>query len=249
MGSDFFNHLRKLLEKLPGIGPRQANRFLWALLDFTDDEQNELSNAIAEIPKHLKRCNICFRAFSVKNGEKICSFCGLNSKRDKNKIMVLEKDSDLLNMERAGVYDGLYHILGGMIDPLEEKGLVRERIKKLFERVNTEHSGKNGRLNTMPKAQVLQDLAQRDGASRAISQQRDMRVLAKSGAEASDIASLEIILALSPTKLGEFTSNYITRVLEPLKVKITRLARGLSTGIELEYADEMTLRNALDNRR
>ena len=98
--------------------------------------------------------------------------------------MVLEKDSDLLNMERAGVYDGLYHILGGMIDPLEEKGLVRERIKKLFERVNTEHSGKNGRLNTMPKAQVLQDLAQRDGASREISQQRDMRVLAKFATEA-----------------------------------------------------------------
>jgi len=230
--SNFFNNLRKLLEKLPGIGPRQANRFLWSLLDFTENEQNELSLAIAEIPKHLKRCGVCFRAFSVKDGEKICSFCSPNSKRDKNKLMVLEKDSDLLNMERAGVYDGCYHILGGMIDPLEEKGLVRERIKKLFER-----------LNSMPKAQILRDLAQRDGASRAILQQENMRVGAKSGAEA------EVILALSPTKLGEFTSNYTTRVLEPLQVKITRLARGLSTGVELEYADEMTLRNALDNRR
>jgi len=216
VGSDFFNHLRKLLEKLPGIGPRQANRFLWALLDFTDDEQNELSNAIAEIPKHLKRCNICFRAFSVKNGEKICSFCGLNSKRDKNKIMVLEKDSDLLNMERAGVYDGLYHILGGMIDPLEEKSLVRERIKKLHERL----SALPGKKSDFP---------------------------GKSDFEEGKAS--EIILALSPTKLGEFTSNYITRVLEPLKVKITRLARGLSTGVELEYADEMTLKNAFDNRR
>jgi len=219
--SNFFNNLRKLLEKLPGIGPRQANRFLWALLDFTDMEQNELSRAIAEIPKHLKRCSICFRAFSVKDGEKICSFClpaqaGGSSKRDKNKIMVLEKDSDLLNMERAGVYDGLYHILGGMIDPMEEKGLVRERIKKLHERLSTLPSSKSdfpGKSDFFP-------------------------------GKAS-----EVILALSPTKLGEFTSNYTTRVLEPLQVKITRLARGLSTGVELEYADEMTLRNALDNRR
>ena len=216
MESNFFNNLRKLLEKLPGIGPRQANRFLWALLDFKDEEQHELSNAIGEIPKHLKRCNICFRAFSVKNGEKICSFCSPNSKRDKNKIMVLEKDSDLLNMERAGVYDGLYHILGGMIDPLEEKSLVRERIKKLHERL----SALPGKKSDFP---------------------------GKSDFEEGKAS--EIILALSPTKLGEFTSNYITRVLEPLKVKITRLARGLSTGVELEYADEMTLKNAFDNRR
>ena len=130
--------------------------------------------------------------------------------------MVLEKDSDLLNMERAGVYDGLYHILGGMIDPLEEKSLVRERIKKLHERL----SALPGKKSDFP---------------------------GKSDFEEGKAS--EIILALSPTKLGEFTSNYITRVLEPLKVKITRLARGLSTGVELEYADEMTLKNALDNRR
>ncbi|MDO8523353.1 MAG: toprim domain-containing protein [bacterium] len=214
MDSNFFHTLRKLLEKLPGIGPRQANRFLWAMLDFSEDEQKDLARAIAELPNHLRRCTTCWRAFSVKTnaGEgKVCSFClpaeasakagWANSKRERNKIMVIEKDNDILNIERSGAYSGLYHVLGGMIDPLDENPIVRERIKKLYERM-----GKNQ-------------------------------------------SKCEVILALSPTKTGEFTSNYIAKVLEPLAPKITRLARGLSTGVELEYADEMTLRHALDNRK
>ncbi|OGF61170.1 recombination protein RecR [Candidatus Giovannonibacteria bacterium RIFCSPHIGHO2_01_FULL_45_33] len=208
MDSNFFHTLRKLLEKLPGIGPRQANRFLWAMLDFSEDEQKDLARAIAELPKHLRRCAVCSRAFNVRvqavaanSDEKHCSFCFEYSKREKNKIMVIEKDNDILNIERSGAYGGLYHVLGGMIDPLDENPIVRERIKKLYERVGKNHP------------------------------------------------NYEVILALSPTKTGEFTSNYITKVLEPLAPKITRLARGLSTGVELEYADEMTIRHALDNRR
>lgn len=207
MDPNFFHTLRKLLEKLPGIGPRQANRFLWAMLDFSEEEQKDLARAIAELPLHLKRCASCWRAFSVKaaapqksQDEKNCSFCWENSKRERTKIMVVEKDNDILNIERSGTYEGLYHVLGGMIDPLDENPVVRERIKKLYERL---------------------------GAP----------------------AKTEVILALSPTKTGEFTSNYITKVLEPLAPKITRLARGLSTGVELEYADELTLRNALEHRR
>ena len=115
--------------------------------------------------------------------------------------MVLEKDSDLLNVEKSKIYNGLYHILGGAIDPLESSsGSARERIKTLYSRVE----------RVKPK---------------------------------------EVILALSPTKLGEFTTNYTIKVLEPLKVKITRLGRGLATGTDMEYADEMTLKQALDNRK
>src|SRR3989338_5727778 len=103
MDSNFFTSLRKLFEKLPGIGPRQANRFLWALLDFTGEEQKALSQSIAELSRHMRRCETCFRAFNVKSDEKICSFCVASAtKRDHKKIMIVEKDNDILNIERSG---------------------------------------------------------------------------------------------------------------------------------------------------
>ena len=204
--SQFFTRLRRLFEQFPGIGPRQANRFIWTLLDFDPAEQKQLGEAILGLSKQMQRCNVCMRVFPVHNHEATCSFCLPESHRDHEKIMVVEHDNDLLNIEKTKLYGGLYHVLGGALDPLDENGVVRERIKKLYERV-----------------------------------ERDK--------------TTEIILALSPTKLGEFTSEYIKKVLEPLlgspatKFKITRLARGLATGVELEYADEITLRQALDNRK
>ncbi len=208
--SQYFIELRKLFERLPGIGPRQANRFIWALLDFDADSQKKLGQAILDLPMHMQRCTVCFRVFPIQNSEKVCSFCAENTSKDKSKIMVLEHDSDLLNIEKTKIYSGLYHVLGGPLDPLEEHSAVRNHIKALYERVLT------------------------------------FSELQKNG---------EIILALSPTKLGEFTAEYIKKVLEPLlggktpKLKITRLGRGLSTGIELEYADELTLKQAMDNRK
>lgn len=204
--SQFFTELRQLFERFPGIGPRQANRFIWALVDFAPEEQKKLARAITEISQHIRRCSVCFRAFSVVHGEGMCSFCAPGSKRDLSSIMILERDNDLLTMQRAGVYGGLYHVLGGLLNPLEEDEMVRVRIKKLFERVKD-----------------------------------------------SPLKQIEVVLALSPTKLGEFTSEYIKKVLEPIAehktITITRLGRGLSTGIEIEYADTSTLKQALDNRK
>lgn len=215
MQNDFFNELKKLFEKLPGIGPRQASRFIWAILDFSDSERKKMAELINSLEKHLLRCGRCLRTAPAEASAKagfICSFCQPNSSRDRNKIMVVERDGDLINIEKSGIYKGLYHVLGGAFDPLEENGVVRERIKKLHER-----------LNNMP-------------------------MVAKSGAEAR-----EIILALSPTKLGEFTNNYIIKILEPItksrNIKISRLGRGLASGTDLEYADETTLRQAIDNRK
>ncbi len=197
MNPDYFQELKRLIEKFPGVGPRQASRFIWALLDFEQNDREKLSALINSLDKNLVRCGECFRA----NQAKLCSFCQPNSHRDHSKIMVLEKDSDLLNVEKSKIYNGLYHILGGAIDPLESSsGSARERIKTLYSRVE----------RVKPK---------------------------------------EVILALSPTKLGEFTTNYTIKVLESLKVKITRLGRGLATGTDMEYADEMTLKQALDNRK
>lgn len=214
MPNTFFEELKKLLEKLPGIGPRQASRFIWAFLDFDKKDREKLAGLINELDKHLARCGECFRAApseaSAKEGF-LCSFCDPHSKRDHLEIMVLERDSDLLNMEKAGVYKGLYHILSGMINPLDENNITRQRIKALYDKLS---------LGQSPKLSLGQK---------------------------------EIILALSSTKLGEFTASYIEKILEPLKeskkLKITRLGRGISTGTELEYADETTLRQALDNRK
>ncbi len=209
--SQFFTSLRKLFEKFPGIGPRQANRFIWALLDFSEEEQKELVGAIATLPKHMRRCDVCFRAFTVKDSEHTCSFCGPHSRRDHGKLMVLERDSDLLNVEKAGIYHGLYHVLGGALDPLDENSIVRERIKKLYERFSPTHSI-SSRLN--PNQNLGPTPSQKSNGLGF---------------------NTEIILALSPTKLGEFTSEYVKKILEPLtqekKIKITRLGRGLSTGV------------------
>src|SRR3989344_9193489 len=133
--SQFFIGLRKLFEKFPGIGPRQANRFIWALLDFTLDEQKALADAITALPSRMRRCDVCFRIFHVSDSEKTCSFCIFSSKRDRNMLMIIERDSDLLNIEKTGMYRGLYHVLGGALDPLQEQSIVRDRIKALYERL------------------------------------------------------------------------------------------------------------------
>ena len=221
--SQFFVGLRKLFEKFPGIGPRQANRFIWAMLDFAPDEQKALGETILALSSRMKRCNACLRVFPITDSETICSFCLPSSKRDHHMLMVIERDSDLLNIEKTGIYHGLYHVLGGALDPLQEQSIVRKRIKALYERLENFSQKKN-------------------------------------------VPPLEIIFALSPTKMGEFTAQYIQKILEPLfgnprlaedgesrrapaKLKITRLGRGLATGMELEYADELTLKQALDNRK
>ena len=201
--SQYFIELRKLFERRPGIGPRQANRFIWALLDLDNEEQKKFGQAVLDLPKHMRRCAVCFRVFPVRDAETTCSFCLPQTSRDKTKLMVLEEDSDLLNIEKTKLFHGLYHVIGGPLDPLDNASVVRDRIKALYARVSS----------------------------------------------STDLQQGEIILALSPTKMGEFTSEYVKKVLEPLKLKITRLGRGLSTGIELEYADELTLKQALDNRK
>jgi len=217
MEPNYFLELRNLLEKLPGVGPRQAARYVWAFLDFNKKDREKLADLLENLDKNLRRCAECFRAFMGIGA--VCGFCSPASRREHQKIMVLERDSDLLNMEKSGIYKGLYHVLGGIIDPSDENTVTRERMKALYGRANLD-------------AGVPPPLA---------------------GRASGRPASLEIILALPTTKLGEFTASYVEKILEPIKkskkMKISRLARGLSTGVELEYADEMTLRQAMENRK
>ena len=138
----------------------------------------------------------------------LCELCR-GSRRNPRMIMVVEKEVDLKNIERTRKFDGLYHVLGGTIDPLDSAAPGRLHLRELFERA---------------------------------------RLLAADGPE------IEIILATNPTAEGNATALYLDRIFSPLKnqhpaLKITRLGRGISTGAELEYSDEITIANALENRK
>lgn len=193
-----FKDIVKLFQKLPGVGPRQAARFVIALMDKPEAELQEFGRAVANLRKEISFCPVCFNISD--NG--LCSVC-LDTKRDQTKLLVLEKITDLESIERTGLYKGLYHVLGGAINPLD--GLTPEtlRLRELEDRVN-KLDGKN----------------------------------------------IELIIATNPNTAGETTSHYIREIFGNKKgVYLTRLARGLSSGSNLEYTDEITLKNALDYRK
>ena len=200
MRPQIIDRLSKIFLMLPGIGQRQAARFAYWLVDADSSVIDSLKSYLDEI-KTARRCSDCFR---VHAGEGVCSICK-DASRDGAKIAVVEKDTDLENMEKSGVYDGKYHVLGGLLSTLDRESRDRLRLKEIFSRVKN------------------------DGKIR------------------------EIILALSATPEGEFSSRYIEKIIEPLaqkrRLKITRLGRGISSGAELEYLNRETIQNALENRR
>ena len=195
-----FKDIAKLFTRLPGIGPRQAARITLALLDKPDTELAELGQAIVELKQRIRLCTECHNISD--NG--VCSVCRDN-RRDAKTILVVEKVTDLESVERSGLYRGLYHVLGGAIDPVQNVGPAQLRIRELAERVE--------------------------------------RFLEQLG-------SLELILATNPTSAGEMTAMYLADMFRALPgVRTTRLARGLASGTHLEYADEITLRHALNERK
>lgn len=192
-----FKEIVKLFQKLPGVGPRQAARFVIALMDKPEEELQEFGKAVANLRKDISFCTVCFNI----SDNHLCSVC-LDNKRDQTKLLVVEKVTDLDSIERTGLYKGLYHVLGGAINPLD--GLTPEtlRLKELESRID------------------------------------------KMGGK------LELIIATNPNTAGETTSHYIREIFGNKKgVFLTRLARGLSSGSNLEYTDEITLKNALDYRK
>ena len=193
-----FKDIVKLFQKLPGVGPSKAARFVIALMDKPEAELQEFGKAVANLRKDISFCSVCFNISD--NG--LCAVC-LDNKRDQTKLLVVEKVTDLDSIERTGLYKGLYHVLGGAINPLD--GLTPEtlRLRELEGRISN-LGGKN----------------------------------------------MELIIATNPNTAGETTSHYIREVFGNKKgVYLTRLARGLSSGSNLEYTDEITLKNALDYRK
>ncbi len=200
--------LQRLIDtfmRLPGIGPRQAARFAFFVLKERNGLLDDLARSLKEVGGSVAFCAQCFRTIENAKGER-CSFC-VDKKRDSRTIAIVEKESDMKNLEATGAFRGLYHVLGGTVSPLDQDS---------------------------PKHLHLTHLYTRAGG------------LVKDG-------TCEVILATNPTTEGDMTALYITRVLEPLQekfpqLKISKLGRGLSLGAELEFTDEITLKNALEHR-
>lgn len=197
--SSKFQKLIEFFTKLPGIGPRQATRLVLAMLEWPATELEELSELISEMKSGPTFCKECF---NFAEAEK-CAICA-SIKRDQTHIAVVEKVTDLESMEKTGAFNGVYHVLGGAINPAEGNLPEKLKIAELVARVKK-----------------LQKLT----------------------------PDIEVILATNPNTFGETTALYLEEELRPLKVKITRLARGLASGSSVEYADEITLANALKHRK
>jgi recombination protein RecR len=185
------------LERLPGIGPKSASRLAFYLLRAPDEVSQDLSAALADLKAKTAFCQECFNI--TEAGRERCEICE-SSQRDGSLICVVEEALDVLALERTGGFQGKYHVLQGVLSPIEGIGPDDLKIQQLVARVS------------------------------------------KGGVK-------EIILATNPSMEGDATALYLRPQLEPLGVKVTRLARGLPVGGDLEYADQNTLLRALSGRQ
>ena len=180
---------------LPGIGPKGAQRIAFHMLSASDEEASQLVDAIAEVKAKVRFCNVCGNVCESSP----CPICA-DPRRDRSVICVVEEAKDVMSVERTREYRGLYHVLGGAINPMANIGPADLNIPGLLDRLKS--------------AEVQ-----------------------------------EVILALDPNIEGEATTTYMSRLLGPLGIRVTRLASGLPVGSDLEYADEITLGRALAGRR
>jgi recombination protein RecR len=183
------------LGRLPGVGPKSAQRIAFYLLKLPRDDALRLARSITEVKD---RVSFCARCFNIAEGEE-CTICA-DTKRDTTSLCVVEEPRDIVAVEKTGEFRGRYHVLQGAISPIEGIGPDQLRVKELLARLDDE-------------------------------------------------SIEEIILCTNPNIEGEATAMYLSRLLQPLGVKVTRIASGLPVGGDLEYADELTLGRALEGRR
>ncbi len=192
---DAIQRLLDAFARLPGIGPKSAERFVFYLLRQPPEETEQLAHALLTAKRRVRRCAVCYDFAETSP----CRVCG-DSSRDAGTVCVVAESADVLAIEKTGEYHGHYHVLGGVLAPTDGITPDRLRIAELRQR------------------------AQKDGLR-------------------------EIILATNPDMEGEATALYITKLLQPTGVKMSRIAKGLPMGSDLEYADEVTLANALAGRK
>ncbi len=183
------------LVRLPGVGPKTAQRLAFHLLKAPREDAAALAEALLALKDRTRLCQRCFNLCEAE----LCGIC-LDARRDSSLLCVVEEINDLLAIEKTREFRGLYHVLGGSLSPLDGRGPEQIRVRELQARL-----------------------------------------------ESSGVR--EVILATNPNVEGEATALYLLRVLKPFPVKVTRIARGLPMGGDLEYADEATLARALEGRR
>lgn len=189
--------LERLIEefrKMPSVGLKSAERMAYYVLGLDDSETQSLVDAVLNAHKNIHTCSVCC---NLTEGEK-CSICS-NENRDRSVICVVENPRDVTAFERTHEYKGIYHVLHGVISPMNGIGPDNIRIKELISRM-------------------------------------------------ADDTVNEVIMATNPTAEGEATAMYISRLLKPMGIKVSRLAYGIPVGSDLEYADEVTLTRALAGR-
>jgi len=186
-------------EKLPGIGPKSAQRLTYYLLHVPQRELDEFGKNLERLKKDTVLCNVCKNVAEYDP----CSICSDNS-RDKTTLLVVEQPLDVLAFERSGKFKGIYHVLHGAINPLENIGPDEIFVQPLLDRIMND----------------------------------ELRIT-------------EVIIATNPTMEGEATAMYLNKQIknQKSKVKITRLGMGIPTGADLEYADDVTLTQAIEGRR
>lgn len=183
------------LNKLPGIGPKSAQRLTYYLLHMPDEEVKSLAEAILCLKEKVELCSVCFNICDCNP----CPICQ-DEERDHSIICVVERPSDIIPLERTGKYKGVYHVLHGSISPAQGIGPQELKVKELLHRLQ-------------------------------------------------DNSTAEVILATNPTIEGEATAMYLRQMIHPMGIHVSRLARGLPFGSDLEYADDMTLAQALEGRQ
>lgn len=190
--------IAKLIEsfmKLPGIGQKTAARLAFFCLDMEEEEVVKFANALISTKRDLQYCSICGNITETDP----CSICA-DTQRDRTTVLVVENPRDIMAMEKIRDYHGMYHVLHGVLSPMEGTGPEDLNIPSLIKRLQSE-----------------------------------------------DIN--EVIIATNATAEGEATAMYLSRLIKPAGIKVTRLAYGLAVGSDIEYADEMTLFRAIDGRR
>ena len=183
------------LTKLPSIGKKTAQRLAFHLLQAPREEAQALARAIVQLRERIRFCRDCFNL----SDRELCPVCS-DPKRERSLICVVEGPGNLLAIERTRAFKGVYHVLGGALSPLKDKGPDDLRLRELMDRL-------------------------RGGSF------------------------TEVVLAMNPDVEGEATAVYLSRLLKPLGLKVTRLAQGLPAGGDLDYTDDLTLRRAFEGRR
>jgi recombination protein RecR len=208
--------------KLPTIGTKTARRLANYVLKMPREEVEAIADALTAVKEKVQRCSTCY----VVADQDPCPICR-SEKRNQSTICVVEESSDLLAIERTGEYRGVYHVLGGVISPLDGVGPDDLRVHELASRIDPSF-----------------DDTAADGPAGGDGSARDEAPADGEAAPPID----EVILAVNPNVEGDTTAYYISQLLESFDVDVTRIARGLPIGGDLEYADEATLSRALEGR-